>query len=255
MTFHATALPLAATVFIHVFVVWCFTLDWKAPAERVQIKPPAHIKATLVKLMPQETRASQKKAPKKVDLTKKKKEREAKKRQEARAAEKKLALKKKQENLKREQQAEQERKKEELKKKKEQEARRKRQEDERRRQRETELQAALAQEQEQLLEQTYAEQARSYAQLIREKVEQRWSRPPSARSNMKCLLAISMVPSGMVIDVRVIESSGNSAFDRSAVRAVQKVNSFSEVRDMPVGLFEREFRNFKMLFSPEDLRQ
>lgn len=72
---------------------------------------------------------------------------------------------------------------------------------------------------------------------------------------MQAELSITLIPTGEVIDAVVTRSSGNSAFDRSAIQAVKKVGKFEELRGMPSRLFEKDFRKFKLLFKPQDLRQ
>jgi colicin import membrane protein len=97
--------------------------------------------------------------------------------------------------------------------------------------------------------------ALSYADAIRRRVEENWSRPPSARNGMKVDLRIQLVPTGTVVNVAILNSSGNAAFDRSAIRAVERIGQFSEIKTMPARIFEREFRQFTLLFQPQDLRQ
>jgi colicin import membrane protein len=101
---------------------------------------------------------------------------------------------------------------------------------------------------------TAEEMAASYAALIRQTVVNYWSRPPSARNGMEALLEVQLVPTGEVVNVRVLESSGNLAFDRSAMNAVEKAGSFPELSNLPTREFERMFRRFNLLFKPEDLR-
>ena len=101
---------------------------------------------------------------------------------------------------------------------------------------------------------TSAEMAASYAALIQQTVINYWSRPPSARNGMEILLSIQLIPTGEVVSVSVIRSSGNSAFDRSAINAVEKAGSFSELQNLPSREFEKTFRRFSLLFRPEDLR-
>ncbi|MDZ7687050.1 MAG: cell envelope integrity protein TolA [Gammaproteobacteria bacterium] len=96
------------------------------------------------------------------------------------------------------------------------------------------------------------EKAMAYAAQIRHEIVQQWSRPPSARNNMQALLKVSLVPTGEVVDVTVLEGSGNEAFDRSAVLAVEKAERFVVPDDS--SQFERNFREFEVLFRPEDLR-
>jgi TonB family protein len=101
---------------------------------------------------------------------------------------------------------------------------------------------------------TTDELAASYAALIQQTVVNYWSRPPSARNGMEVLLALQLIPTGEVVSVTVVKSSGNTAFDRSAVNAVQKAEQFPELKDLPPREFEKTFRRFRLLFRPEDLR-
>lgn len=96
------------------------------------------------------------------------------------------------------------------------------------------------------------EKAMAYVSQIQREIIQNWSRPPSARNGMETLLRVRLIPTGEVVDVNVEDSSGNNAFDRSAVLAVRKARRFVVPTD--VRLFERNFREFTVLFRPDDLR-
>lgn len=98
------------------------------------------------------------------------------------------------------------------------------------------------------------EMSASFVALIQQTVINYWSRPPSARNGMEAELAIQLIPTGEVVSVTVIRSSGNAAFDRSAVNAVKKAGEFPELQKLPSGEFEKTFRRFRLLFKPEDLR-
>ena len=98
-------------------------------------------------------------------------------------------------------------------------------------------------------------EALSYKQVIFNRVRDNWSRPPSARTGMKCELLIEIVPTGRVVTVTVVKSSGNSAFDRSAQQAVYKAESFPELKEMSPQTFEKYYRRFNLIFNPQDLRQ
>ena len=96
------------------------------------------------------------------------------------------------------------------------------------------------------------EKSLAYVYKIQREIVQNWSRPPSARNGMEALLKVFLVPTGEVVNVTVVKSSGNGAFDRSAVLAVQKVQRFQVPNNSRQ--FERNFREFAVLFRPEDLR-
>jgi len=101
---------------------------------------------------------------------------------------------------------------------------------------------------------TADEMAASFVALIQQTVINYWSRPPSARNGMETELAIQLIPTGEVVSVTVIRSSGNTAFDRSAINAVQKAGAFPELQKLPIAQFEKSFRRLRLLFRPEDLR-
>ena len=96
------------------------------------------------------------------------------------------------------------------------------------------------------------EKAMAFVSQIQREIIQNWSRPPSARNGMQALLRVFLVPTGEVVNVVLEQSSGNDAFDRSALLAVRKAERF--VVPIQSRQFERNFREFEVLFRPEDLR-
>ena len=81
-----------------------------------------------------------------------------------------------------------------------------------------------------------------------------WNRPPSARRGMETMIRLQLVPTGRVVGVTVLKSSGDSAFDRSVEQAAFKADQFIELQKMSPSLFEKKFRQVDVLFSPQDLR-
>jgi colicin import membrane protein len=96
-----------------------------------------------------------------------------------------------------------------------------------------------------------SEMVQTFAQGIYQLIVANWSRPPSAKNGMQTKLMVELVPTGDVVGVTIIESSGNAAFDRSAELAVRKVGKFDVPKEP--GDFERYFRKFPVVFNPEDL--
>ena len=93
--------------------------------------------------------------------------------------------------------------------------------------------------------------AQTYFQGIRAKMVANWSRPASARNGMQVTLRVELVPSGEVVAVSLVDSSGDAAFDRSAESAVRRAGRFDVPDDSAI--FERRFRRFNLQFKPEDL--
>lgn len=100
---------------------------------------------------------------------------------------------------------------------------------------------------------TEAELTMAYTAVIHDLVQRNWSRPPSARNDMTAVLRIRLVPTGDVVDVEIVRSSGDAAFDRAAENAVRAVGRFTELQGMPPRMFERSFRSLLLTFRPEDL--
>jgi colicin import membrane protein len=116
---------------------------------------------------------------------------------------------------------------------------------------ESSMEQAIAEESADLQAGTEDMVAQSYQAGIYELVRQNWSRPPSARNGMSAKLQVELIPTGEVVAVTIIESSGNSAFDRSAEQAVKRARRFEVPAENSI--FERYFRRFYFLFQPDDL--
>lgn len=110
---------------------------------------------------------------------------------------------------------------------------------------------SLAEEAASLASDAEANAALSYLDGIYRDVVGNWSRPPSARNDMQAELLVELIPTGEVVSVTLVTSSGSPLFDDSAERAVRKARRFAVPQD--VSLFEARFRKFTLLFKPEDL--
>lgn len=98
--------------------------------------------------------------------------------------------------------------------------------------------------------------ADKYKALIVQTVSRHWSRPLSARDGMKTTVRISMIPGGEIVDVRIVESSGDAAYDLSVVQALHSAEELPVPSDQvpeEKGVFDRYFRTLTLVFNPEDL--
>ncbi len=174
---------------------------------------------------------------KKLELERKKKlEQEKDKKEEAR---KKAEAKKKAEARKK---AEAKKKAEEKRKK---EAERKRKAEAKRiaeqKAREEELQAQWVAEKD-------GRERASVTAAIKRKVQNSWLRPPTASdADLQATVRVRLNDNGSVLLVQVLKSSGNSAFDRSVVAAVNKADPLPMPKS-PTLL--SEFREFTFIFRP-----
>jgi len=189
---------------------------------------------------------------------------EAKQRKEQAAAEKKRLA-----------ELEKQRKEKEAAEKKRQEAERKRKEEEARlaklelerkeKARQEALQAEIARQEAELKKQQEAErlarqaEARRQAQLseiakykslIQEEITRHWNIPATAARDLICEVKVRLIPNGDVVDVQIIKSSGDTAFDNSVEKAVYRAAPLS-VPPVESGLFE-EFREVVFQFEPRN---
>jgi colicin import membrane protein len=185
------------------------------------------------------------------EIARKKKLAEAQKRQDT-LKQQKLAEEKQQAEAQKKQAAEAEKKRraEEQKKKAAEEKRRAEQqaEDKRRAEAERALQSSLDAEEQALADSRNQQALDRYAGIIRSAVERSWLRPPGSATGLSCTVQVTLIPGGEVVGVRVVQGSGNPAFDRSAEAAVFKASPLPLPPDP--ALFEN-FRQFRFEFSPE----
>jgi len=87
------------------------------------------------------------------------------------------------------------------------------------------------------------------SRLIDAKVTASWNRPNSISSKLKCILQVNLIPSGDVMLVKLVKSSGDASFDASAERAVYKASPLPVPKES--ALFESKFRRFTFKFSPK----
>jgi colicin import membrane protein len=246
-------LPLLITLILHLTLVVVFVVPWSGGQPLVKKATPQYVKAELVtlekpKAKPKKKTAKPKPKPKAKPKTTSPKP-VKKKPVKQKTSNKADQQKRKQLELEKQKQLERQQEKERLE--------RERREQERREQerREQELAEAMEAEETQRQVESDAELAGSYIALITDVIQRNWSRPPSARNNMEAELSLQLVPTGEVVGVSIIKSSGNTAFDRSAEQAVLKAERFPELQQLPSRVFENNFRRLRLKFRPEDLRR
>ena len=122
------------------------------------------------------------------------------------------------------------------------------------------LQQQLASEQRNL--QKAAEEQRQAMQLqgaldeyksqIIAAISQYWIVPPETQANIYCRLLIHLAPTGMVLKVDMLHSSGDPVLDRSAREAVLKASPLPVPKE--ARLFD-SFRELRLSFRPEGVVQ
>ncbi len=260
---------------LHAFVIFLLLVGWTEKNAEHKPKRPNFVQATLVEMAPkakaQDKQAANKKAKaaaqkraekQRIEKARKKKAAERKKVEREKAEQKKARDEKvrRDKALKKKQAEEKARKAAELKKKADQEKKAeeaRKLEELQRQARAQALASALDSEDEFLADEQSARLAQGYQSYIQQRIIANWNRPLSARRGMEAVLSIQLVPTGQVVGVSVLKSSGNDAFDLSAQQAVKKVGRFDKLQQLSQQsptVFEQNFRQFQLIFRPEDLR-
>lgn len=251
----ALTLPLLVTLFLHGMIVAVILIDMPDSSPVVKRAATQYINAKLVTLDKQKAKPPAVKPSKpKVNNSKAKELAAAKKKQaeQARLAEQKKA-KLKQQQLKKQQLKQQQLKAQQQEQARELE-RQQAQQRKLREQSEREMAEAIERENALILAENDAQLVNSYIALITDAISNNWTPPPSARNGMSAELSLQLIPTGEVVGVVVVKSSGNLAFDRSAETAVLKAKRFPELQNVPARIFEQNFRPLNLIFRPEDLR-
>ena len=161
--------------------------------------------------------------------------------EDRRAEEKRVAEEKEQAEQKR--QAEEKRKAEE---KRVAEEKRKAEEARLRAQREVELQHSLAAEEHVMAARSNGELA-SWEAQIQARIQRAWLKPPSARTGIDCIVYVTQVPGGEVVNVRLGQCNGDASVRESIQAAAFRASPLPPPPDP--ALFER---NLEIQFKPVD---
>ena len=86
-----------------------------------------------------------------------------------------------------------------------------------------------------------------YVNRIRAKVRQNWILPPDLQGNPQCVFKVVQLPTGEVLEARLVKGSGNPAYDEAVHRAILK----SSPLPLPESR-EHFYRELELTFRPRD---
>ena len=89
-----------------------------------------------------------------------------------------------------------------------------------------------------------------YKALILNTIGQQWIMPANVNKNLSLQLMIHLAPGGTVLDVSILQSSGDAVLDRSVLTAVWKASPLPVPADLE--LFD-QFRELHLTVRPEGL--
>ena len=89
-----------------------------------------------------------------------------------------------------------------------------------------------------------------YSSLIVKNIQEAWRKPINIQEGLICNLRLTINKNGRILNVNLIKSSGNIRFDNSAIKAVQRVETFSFYKKISASLFSSSFGTVIIKFNP-----
>jgi len=94
------------------------------------------------------------------------------------------------------------------------------------------------------------EQIFFYSQKIIKTIENAWMKPRNIPEGLVANLRLNIQPTGRISRVDLLKSSGNIRFDNSALQAVRRVETLNFFKEIPDGLYSKEFKRIAVSFKP-----
>ena len=94
-------------------------------------------------------------------------------------------------------------------------------------------------------------QVELYGSIIIKSIQSAWRKPINIQDGLICDLSLSINKNGRITNVNLIRSSGNLRFDNSALKAIQRVETFSFFKDIPYSLYNSNFKSLVITFNPK----
>ena len=93
-------------------------------------------------------------------------------------------------------------------------------------------------------------QTELYSSLMIQSIQSAWRKPINVQDGLVCNLRLSINKNGRITKVNLIKSSGNLRFDNSAIKAVQRVETFSFLKNISYSLYNDNFKSIVITFNP-----
>ena len=89
-----------------------------------------------------------------------------------------------------------------------------------------------------------------YSSMIISNIQSAWRKPINIQEGLECLMRLTINKNGRIIKVNLIQSSGNIRFDNSALKAVERLETFNFFESISVSLYQTNFKNIQIKFNP-----
>nr|WP_192963319.1 TonB family protein [Pseudomonas fluorescens]CEK42124.1 TolA protein [Pseudomonas fluorescens SBW25] len=87
--------------------------------------------------------------------------------------------------------------------------------------------------------------------VLGKRLSSNWYKPAGVADDLSTIIQLKMSRDGKVATVRLSKSSGNSAFDNSAINAVKSIGAIDEVRQLTDADFQKAYASRSIQFTPQ----
>ena len=108
----------------------------------------------------------------------------------------------------------------------------------------------LLEEENLIFQESEQNQVELYSSLIIQNLQSAWRKPINIQDGLVCDLRITINKNGRIINVNLIKSSGNIRFDNSAMKALQRIETFNFFDSIPYNIYLSNFKNIVITFNP-----
>ena len=108
----------------------------------------------------------------------------------------------------------------------------------------------LIKEDELISKESEENQIEMFSSLVIQSLQSAWRKPINIQDGLVCNLRLTINKNGRVLSANLIKSSGNIRFDNSALKAVQRVETFSFFNEIPLNIYSSNFKNIVITFNP-----
>ena len=108
----------------------------------------------------------------------------------------------------------------------------------------------LLEEENLIFQKSEQNQVELYSSLIIQSLQSAWRKPINIQDGLVCDLRITINKNGRIININLIKSSGNIRFDNSALKAVDRVETFNFFNKIPMNIYSSNFKNIVITFNP-----
>ena len=108
----------------------------------------------------------------------------------------------------------------------------------------------LLEEENLIFQESEQNQVELYSSLIIQSLQSAWRKPINIQDGLVCDLRITINKNGRIINVNLIRSSGNIRFDNSAMKALQRIETFNFFDSIPYNIYLSNFKNIVITFNP-----